>query len=60
MGQSKDDWHRHTGGLFASPLEQQARMRIEVLSNKLKSGPLSDDERTEMLRLINSLPDDQE
>jgi hypothetical protein len=60
MGQSKDDWLEHTGGLFASPIEKHARMRIHVLNEKLKCGPLTEDERTEMLRLLNSLPDDEE
>jgi hypothetical protein len=60
MGQSKDDWIRATGGLLASPMEQHVRMRIQALAAKLQSEGLTDAERAEYVRLVNSLPDDEE
>lgn len=60
MSKTKDQWIASTGGLFACPLERQVRYRIQALSEKAKQGQLSDDERAELVRLVNSLPDDSE
>lgn len=58
MSQTKDQWIAATGGLFASPLEQSIRSRIQVLSAKAQTSQLTDGERSELTRLVNSLPDD--
>jgi hypothetical protein len=60
MSQSKDDWIKATGGLFTDPLEQHARMRVQALVAKLSAEGLTEAERSEYLRLVNALPDDEE
>lgn len=60
MGQSKDDWIAATGGLFASPLEQQTKMRIRELSDKSAAGELTGAEVDELRKLLQSLPDSEE
>lgn len=60
MTQSKDEWIQATGGLFASFDERQVRLRVRELADKLKAGALTEDERTEFLRLVESLPDTEE
>ena len=58
MSQTKGQWIATTGGMFADPQERQVRLRIQALSEKDQKGQLSDEERAELVRLINSLPDD--
>lgn len=60
MSQSKDEWIQATGGLFASFDERQVRLQVRELADKLKAGALTEDERTEFLRLVESLPDTEE
>jgi hypothetical protein len=57
MSQIKDERVQATGGFFASSQEQQVRMRICELNDKLKAAELTKDERTEYLRLVTFLPD---
>jgi hypothetical protein len=57
MGQTKDEWIQATGGLFAGSNERDFRTRIRALADKLKAGQLTEDERVEYLRLVDSLPD---
>jgi len=60
MSQMKDEWVQATGGFFASSQEGQVCMRICELKDKLKALELTEDERTEYLRLVASLPDTEE
>lgn len=60
MSQSKDDWIEAPGGFFTSPLELQTRARIQALAAKLRAEGLTDVERSEYLRLVNSLPNGEE
>lgn len=60
MIRPKDDWFQATGGLFTSSDEQQVRMRIQELAVKLKTNTLTEAERSEYLRLVDSLPDTEE
>jgi hypothetical protein len=58
MSRTKDQWIAATGGLFANPLEQQVRTRIQALFTKAQEGGLSNNEQAELTRLLNSLPDE--
>ena len=60
MSSTKDEWIEATGGLMADPLEQRVRLRIWTLADKLKAGSLTESERVEYLRLVDSLPDDED
>jgi hypothetical protein len=60
MSQNKDAWIKATGGLVTDPLEQHARMRVQALAPKLSAEGLTKAERSESLRLVNALPDDEE
>lgn len=60
MGQTKDEWIQATGGFFASSDEREVRSRIRALADKLKAGELTEDERIEYVRLVDSLPDAEE
>jgi len=57
MTRPKDEWIQATGGLFASSDEQQVHMRLHALAGKLKADTLTEAERSEYLRLVDSLPD---
>ena len=60
MTRPKDEWIQATGGLFASSDERQVRLRIQELAIKLKTNTLTAAERSEYLRLVDSLPDTEE
>jgi hypothetical protein len=62
MGRSKEQWIAETGGFrIGESLEiTLKRRRIQELANKLKSGSLNDDERSEYICLVESLPNETE
>jgi hypothetical protein len=60
MTRPKDEWIQATGGLFASSDERQVRKRIHELAVKLKTNTLTEAERSEYLRLVDSLLDTEE
>lgn len=60
MGRSKDDVIRATGGLFASPIEKEIRGRIYQLEQIKDKRALTSAELSELVSLIDRLPDDDE
>ena len=61
MGSSKEQWIAETGGfrIGESADIELTRRRVRDLAHKLKDEGLSDEERAEYIRLIDSLPDDE-
>lgn len=60
MGQNKEDWIGATDGMFASPGEKEARLRLRALADKAKARQLSADEKADMRRLADSISDNAE
>jgi hypothetical protein len=60
MSSMEDEWFEATGGRLAGPPEQQGRLRIRTLIDKLKTGSLSEAEGLAYLQRVDSLPDDEE
>lgn len=59
MGRSKEQWIEQTGGfrLGEDAKTVAAQQRVQELAQKLQAEGLTDNERSEYLRLLESLPD---